>query len=354
LALLALAPLAQAQRPVLNEHVIGISALPQTAPEGACGLALAGEAIYVSSYFEHLVYKLEPGEEPKEIAADPLDGPCQLALGPGGELYANDYHRRVERLLPSPLVFPGAEATGLAVDPATGNVYVDERTRVSVYSPAGVLQQTIGQGSLEDGYGLALFAGRLYVPDAASATIKVYEPAVDIANPVQEIDGAATPRGRFNSLVDAVVAVDPGDEHVLVLDNLQPGFEAPEAAIEEFDTDGGFLGEVSRRVLDGEPSAMVFRGGKLLITSGNNEGSRVFEFGPYEAAPAFAPLAAPPPAIAPQSSGPAAAGALPAAVPAGTEQSGAPATALQRRRAKAKRRAARHRHWPKQRQGPAR
>ena len=95
--------------------------------------------------------------------------------------------------------------------------------------------------------------------------------------------GAATPQGGFNSLIDAAIAVDPGNGHLLVLDNLQPGFEHPEAAIEEFDASGNFLGQVSHTVIDGEPSGLAVSGATLYATSGNDEEANVFTFGPYEA-----------------------------------------------------------------------
>ena len=74
---------------------------------------------------------------------------CQrlTAVGRGGELYVNSYHRAVQRYGPSFGFAPGpvlsgagadsAHPTGVAVDPASGRVYVDERTYLGVSDPSG-------------------------------------------------------------------------------------------------------------------------------------------------------------------------------------------------------------------------
>ncbi len=168
----------------------------------------------------------------------------------------------------------------------------------------------IGQGSLGDGYGVAVSAGLVYVADAASDTVKVYEPAGDPSEPVMTIAG---PSGSgFHSLLDASLAIDPAEGHLLVVDNLQPGWLHPEAVVDEFDSSGAFLGAAPNRVIDGEPSGLAVSGGNLYVTSGNYTGANVFEFGPY---------AGPEPESALLTGGgaaPAAAAAQSAAVPAST------------------------------------
>jgi hypothetical protein len=270
----------------------------KTAPgglEGACGIAISGPfAIYVSDYYHHGIDLFAGSTFSSRTPFSPLDGPCQLALAPGGVLYANEWHRGVSRVLPTPLSFDSNESTGVAVDQASGNVYVNDRTYVAVYEPSGApvlkegLPLKVGLGTLTDAYGLAYSEGKLYVPDAATKTIKVYEPAVDTEEPVLTIDGKATPQKGFNSLVDASVAIDPTNGHVLVVDNLQPGFEHPEAAIDEFDPTGAFLGQLSKKVIDGGPSGLAFEAsGNLYATTGNSEESNAIEFGPYSAGGSF-------------------------------------------------------------------
>jgi hypothetical protein len=263
--------------------------VPQGGVEGACGLAFRAGSLYVSDYYHHAldVFNATDGAFQSQALFASDSGPCQLATSATGGLYVNDWHEGVTRVLPSPLSFDSNESTGVAVDQTTGNVYVNDRTYLAVYESSGaaVLKEgqplKIGLGSLGDAYGLAFFGGKLYVPDASEGTVKVYEPAVDAVNPVLVIDGSATPQGGFNSLVDAAVAVDPTNGHLLVLDNLQPGFEHPEAVLEEFDSSGAFLGEVSTRLIVGGPSGLAFSGASLYATSGNSEGSRIFRFEPY-------------------------------------------------------------------------
>jgi DNA-binding beta-propeller fold protein YncE len=290
---------AQAERALLNSNVVDTKKVPGGI-EGACGIAFRSGLTYVSDYYHHAI-DVFSGAGASQIPFDPTNGPCQLATSASGALYANEWHEGVSRVLPSALAFDTEESTGVAVDQATGNVYVNDRTYVAVYEPFGAavlkegaplkigLDSLTEESTLGDGYGLAVFAGKVYVPDASDNTVKVYEPAVDSVNPVLVIDGAATPQGGFNYLVDAAVAVDPTNGHLLVLDNLQPGFEHPQAAIDEFGSSGKFLSQLSQKVTDGEPSGLAFSGASLYVTSGNSEGSSVLGFGPYVEGGGFAP-----------------------------------------------------------------
>jgi DNA-binding beta-propeller fold protein YncE len=312
-SLLCLAASAQAQRALVSSDALEGEKVPGGSIEGACGITLRSGQIYVSDYYHHAIDVFSPpvggGEGPYQsrLAFDSPSGPCQLASAPDGALYANAWHEGVARVLPSPLVFDEAESTGVAVDQATGNVYVNDRTYVAAYEPSGapVLKEgsplKIGLGTLSDAYGLAYSEGKLYVPDAATKTIKVYEPIVDATNPAFTITGSSTPQAGFNSLVDASVAIDPTNGHLLVIDNLQPGFEAPEAVIDEFDSAGIFLGQPSKRVIDGGPSGMAFEAnGNLFVTTGNSEESNAIKFGPYSSSGSFAEAQAEGPPALPQ------------------------------------------------------
>jgi hypothetical protein len=328
---------AQASRVLISDEVLKPIPPPEPSPppdgqvEGACGAAVAGNTIYVSEYYRHRVdlFGIGIGNFQSQIAApNPLDGVCGLALA-GGALYANEWHEGVVRLLPSVKYFDTEhESTGVALD-AAGNVYAVDRSDdfpasgsyVAVYQPSGapVLHGgqplKIGLGSLGDAYGIAVSGAKVYVADAAANSVKVYEPAGDPAVPVATISHA------FTSLTDGALAVDPTNGHLLVLDNLQPGYESPEAAIEEFDSSGAFLDQVKGTVnsgplVHGGPSGLTVDGsGNLFVTTGNSEGSNVFRFGPYSAG--FSALGPPgAQSAAPSASSPgggAPAGAAPAA-----------------------------------------
>lgn len=300
--LLCLSASAQAARTLLSKEAIHLErhgkpsedVIPEEEIEGACGAALSGETLYVSDYYHGLVESFSPEVKgsfglqnpfrPSSFltAGIPPEGPCQLALGPGGALYANLWHQSVQRLLPSPQTFDVANSTGVAVD-SEGKVYVNDRTYVNVYSSTGSLLLEVGKGNLKDAYGLAVFGEKLYVPDAGTNTIKVFEALSDPSKPKQTITGAKTPQKAFVSLVDASVAIDPTNGHVLVLDNLQPGYEHPHGVVDEFEANGTFLGQLKEQVIDGGPSGMVMdpESGRLFVTSGDSEGSNVFAWSAY-------------------------------------------------------------------------
>jgi DNA-binding beta-propeller fold protein YncE len=288
---------------------------PGTGFEGPCGLAVdANGSFYVADYYHHAVDVFSPARTllAQLPGIDPLDGPCAIAVDAAGGLYVNDYHRSVAKYLPSafpfttplpygsPTIFDGdpAHPTGVAVDPASGRIYVDERSYVAVYEASGAPVEEggeplrIGEGTLEDGYGLAVSqypptAGRLYVPDAATATIKVYDPALDVEDPAQEIDGAEVPGGGFSSLRDSAIAVDRLSGEIYVADDLQPeGYERPEATIHVFDSAGAYRGHLKYNVIDGSPPGLAVDNsttgtqGRVYVTSGNTEGSFVYAYTP--------------------------------------------------------------------------
>jgi DNA-binding beta-propeller fold protein YncE len=310
---------ASADRALLNEAFLhsGPPPLPGPPPEGeiegACGLALAaGGSLYVSDYYHRVVdlfsgqgdYQSQtvlPGSNPVQ-GTNTLDAVCGLALDSGGILYANELHQGVLRLRPTEATIDSGDSTGVAVD-AAGNLYVNDRTHVAKYqapvqagdAPAAV----IGLGNLGDAYGLAVSpsGARVYVPDAASNTVKVFEPATSLTSPVAAINPG------FGSLVNAAVAVDPTNEHLLVVDNLQPGYEHPASAVDEFSAAGAFLGPLSGAPVDGEPSGIAIdpASGTVFVTSGNDEGSNVFVYGPYSASLAPSSLSSPSASVPPPS-----------------------------------------------------
>ncbi|HEV7482036.1 MAG TPA: hypothetical protein VGO13_02935 [Solirubrobacterales bacterium] len=310
--------------------------------EGACGLAVSppSSTLYVSDYYHRAVHLFGPsgtyngtqflsGGDPPLAEIDELNAVCGLAADAGGNLYANEFHQGVVRLAPSEQpIDSGHQSTGVAVDEA-GDVYVDDRTYVAVYDapvePEEAPVAKIGLGSLGDAFGVAVDASgsRVYVPDAADETVKIFEPAVSLSTPV---GSAENPPGEpsFNSLFNAAVAVDnsagEGNGHFLVVDNLEPLDGLPKAAIYEFGSDGEYLdtlqgrhiaGPGGREIKDGpifgEPSGIAVdsKTGDLYVTTGNSEESNLVAYGPYT-------KLGPPPAAPPggDSAGSAVSGAL--------------------------------------------
>jgi DNA-binding beta-propeller fold protein YncE len=286
--------------------------------EGPCGIGLDPSGnLYVGDYYHDQVAVFGPGGghivnlREEETA----DGPCGVAVAPSGRIYVNNYDRNVVSAMPQPYppgsggswsprqLLDSGHSTGLALDPASGRLYVDDRTYVAVYEapaePGAEPVEKIGLGSLGDGYGIAISsypgtAGLVYVPDAATNTVKVYDPAT--STKIAEIDGGGTPEGGFSSLRESSAAVDPTDGHVFVVDNLQPHFyEHPEATVDEFNAAGDYRGQLRRLqvaagptpLIHGEPATGLAVGptGNLYVTSGNTESARLYAFGP--SAPSF-------------------------------------------------------------------
>jgi DNA-binding beta-propeller fold protein YncE len=289
----------------------------------ACGVATdsAGNT-YVADYYKNRVVvfnkKLEYLTQIANVdplgpaGVAPIDGPCDLAVDSSGHLYVNDYHQDVVRYTPSAyppgggtsygskLVIDDAHSTGVTVDPKTDNVYVDDRTYVAAYDSSGapVMQGgeplRIGEGSLKDSYSVAISSfpateGWIYVADAATETVKVFDPALDLETPQFEIHGEGTTEGHFY-LTDTDLAVDPTDGHLYLANDLEPHFEfGPEAVVDEFSAAGHYRGPVPRNFADGIPSFLqaaeptglaISPSDELLITSGNYENAAVFIFGP--------------------------------------------------------------------------
>jgi DNA-binding beta-propeller fold protein YncE len=288
----------------------------------ACGVTVDSKGdIYVADYYQNRVIVFNKKEEfltritgisPLDAGGvAPIDGPCDLAVDSTGRLYVSDYHHDVVSFTPA--VYPPVketaygsaapldtnEPTGISIDLSTDDVYVDERTSVAVFDSSGAELPRIGTGSLEDGYGVAVSGfgatlGRVYAADAATNTVKVYDPLISLSVPVETIVGDGTPREGFKSLADTDLAVDPSNGHLYVADNLKPHFEKPEAIVYEFSATGHYRDQVPHPVVEGESSFLVSgegsgvavgEGGNVYVTSGNYENAAVFVFGPGDATP---------------------------------------------------------------------
>lgn len=304
--------------------------------ERPCGLAVDSSGqLYVADHYHAAIDRFAPFPAPTwlqyagQIANAALPGrPCAVAIDAAGHLYAAAYHGAVSRYgsFPSGLrstIDPGP-ATGVAIDPATSDVYVDDGDRISVYQSSGAPVEVSGQplrigaASLAQGYGIAVSGypatkGFLYVPDAATETVKVYDPATDTEDPVDAIAG---PGGGFNSLVDAAIAVDDTTGEIYVADDLQPETaDFPEAAIYVFSHTGTYEGRLKYNVIDARPPGLAVDNsapeevegelipsptqGRVYVTSGNTERSSILGYAPGSAGAEASPPPEPPEALPP-------------------------------------------------------
>jgi hypothetical protein len=307
--------------------------------EGPCGLAVDSDAsLYLSDHYHAAIDRFLPAAPPTWLAyADQIANattpgrPCALAIDSAGRLYAAAYHGAVSRYASFPsgarsTIDPGP-ATGVAVDPVTDEVYVDDGDHVSVYESSGAPVEvagqplTIGQGSLQEGYGIAVSAypataGFLYVPDAGPEVIRIFDPATDTEEQVGLINGHQVPGGRFGSLTDAAIAIDDTTGEVYVADGLQPGTAAfPEAAIYVFGSTGAYEGRLKYNIIDARPPGLAVDNtppvevegelfpsptqGRVYLTSGNTERASVIAYAPGSAGSQALPAPEPSEALPP-------------------------------------------------------
>lgn len=270
---------------------------------GPCGLAVNSSGQFlVSDYYHHAIDRFSAGTPPSYISqianVDPLDGPCGLAIDGSGNLYVNNYHRNVMKSPPSGTIFDEDHPTGVAVD-AANDVYVNARTHVARYDSSGTPIEQIGAGTLEDGFGIAVshFPGTLgyvYVPDAATNTVKVYDPLTDAENPKAEIkDPFNKP---FVSLRDSAVAVDKVSGEIYVVDNVQPQHaERPQSIVYVYNSNGTWRGYLKFKIVDAHPPGLAVDNsagstqGRVYVTSGNTDEAGVYAYPPGAASTA-APL----------------------------------------------------------------
>ena len=255
--------------------------------EDLCGAAVNSNGdIFLSEYFRRTIeiFRVDGSHDEIEVPGG-QPRPCGLAVDSADNIYVNLWHGPVLRFAvpyETPQVIFAGRATGIAIDPLTDDLYIDERTSVARYAspvePEDVAAR-FGLGSLVEGFGVAFsyFAateGDVYAADAATGTVKVYDSGSP-ATPVREIDGAGTPQGGFVSLFDSSLATDQTNGHVFVADNTQPGFEHPAAVIDEFTPTGTYRGQLPHALVDSEPvgiavnEAPTARRGEVYVTSGN-------------------------------------------------------------------------------------
>lgn len=276
--------------------------------EGPCGLAVdSAGSLYVSDYYHDTVdifsSVTSPGLEGRVSQVDSAPGPCALAVTSDGDVLASVLGRQVSRFSPDMVpispstvyskmsaIDPGS-STGVAVDPTTGTIYVDDHSYIAEYEADGSPVVTnggapvrIGAGDLGDGYGVAVSvfpgtAGWIYAADASTNTIKAYAPGTG-NQPIEELSGAGNPTHGFESLQQASLAIDESTGHLFVVYRAAPPYyEHPLAAVDEYNTSGEYRGTLPTptSLWFGEPSGLAVDNsggasqGRVYVTSGNSE-----------------------------------------------------------------------------------
>jgi Divergent InlB B-repeat domain len=291
-ALLAAPTLASAS----THELIGVfaSSVPQDPPppfgapetpqlfDDPCGIAFdnwesAAVAVYHGFGYSVARFDQSGGFLDKQKSPLATNAPCDLAYaGSPQHLYGTMLHGATYDLTQGSVLDP-ERSTGVVAGPG-GSIYVAHRHQVSVYEADGTPAFSVGDASsLGDAYGVAVdAAGKVYVGDAASESIKVFDPAVDPLLPASVIDGSGTVSGAFSDLTDTDLAIEPNGD-LLVVDNLRPGLEHPLAAVFEFTPTGEYVGEISHwsggaLVHAGPSGVAVAADGSIYVTSGDQQG----------------------------------------------------------------------------------
>ena len=162
-----------------------------------CGVAvdLSGD-IYASDYHEGVQVYAPSGEHITTIANTAGSGFCNAAVDSHGTLYLNHIEGKVEKFTPSEFpvttsttytaggVVDENKAWGVAVDPATDHLLVDEHTRVAEYDETGTPIFSFGSLAASEGLAVNGVSGHVYVSDAEGEhRVGVYGPAEEDPRP---------------------------------------------------------------------------------------------------------------------------------------------------------------------------
>jgi DNA-binding beta-propeller fold protein YncE len=124
---------------------------------------------------ENLYVRYEPAEESEEGAKGCNKAPCFVGV-------LTTIEEPIHELSPGePLVFEidRENTSGVAVDPANNDSYLDNLGSIAAFTPAGALIQRFGTGNLQEGTGVAVDSktNTVYVADAGASDVAVFAPA---------------------------------------------------------------------------------------------------------------------------------------------------------------------------------
>jgi len=291
-ALLAFAPgaLASPSHPY-------IPSLSQSGYFEGCGAAVDSHGyVYAVDYGTIHIYN--PSGALVTSFQDPDENACQIAVDNSGDIYVQEYGDHTYKMNPSsPLPVTGSTTYSLdpsigggtgvldsgagnsvAVDPSTGDVYVAHEDHISSYQPNGTLiSATIGSGVAGANFtGVAVNAASGDVYANNGGTIDVFDPAVSLTTPHFTFDGSDSPTGAMgDGGFGEGITVDQSNGHVYAYDGTHN-------VVNEFDSSGVFVSQLSHAFADGQPSAVA-----VDNSGGSNEGdvyvvsgSGVDAFGP--------------------------------------------------------------------------
>ena len=242
-----------------------------------CGAAVDSEGdLYVGTYGHVKVY--DPSGT--QIASFASSSACEVAVDSQGNVYANAYLGKVTKYKPNayPLgaspsysadtscnatgVLDSVSSKGVAVDPATDDVYVAHTNHISSYeADCTALSSTIGSGVSGAGFsGLAVYGatGQLYAWDDNAQKLDIFEGAT--TTPASGFE--APMKGAFGLLS---LSVNQSNGNVFA-------FDEEELIANEYTPTGELIAQVTKaydntEFGDSEPSALAAGGENLYVAS---------------------------------------------------------------------------------------
>ncbi len=163
------------------------STTPAGSFSGPCGVAVdqSNGDVYLADRANDRIWVFdETGTYLDRIADSILNGPCGLALDSAGNLYVqNTATANVVKFDPSGdylSTLDSSSATDVAVELTSDHAYVDNSSQISEYAPDGTLLSQFAQGEISGAGPLAIeeASGRIYV--SQGSTLHVFGPAVTL------------------------------------------------------------------------------------------------------------------------------------------------------------------------------
>jgi hypothetical protein len=184
-----------------------------------CGVAVdINGDIYAEDYFNGISIYAPSGEL---ITTVEVETDCNLAVDSQGNVYINEFLGAVSKLTPSEFpvtstttytpegVVDAGPAWGVAIDPGTDHLYVDEHTQVAEYDETGErIGSAFGSTGPEplvasEGVALNGATGQVYVSDALGAhRVQVFGPAITLPTVVT---GEASNVGPTSATLEGTV-----------------------------------------------------------------------------------------------------------------------------------------------------
>jgi DNA-binding beta-propeller fold protein YncE len=132
----------------------------------------------------------DPAGQPEAIAVDSVDGALYLISSGNTQRFSlTGTPGAVVDSRPGALTGTGV---ALALDPQTGNLYVDHRADVAVYDRTGSQLDSLSLSPTTNSQGLAFRSrmGRLYVTDASNDNVTIYAPVTTAGPPLIAVETA--------------------------------------------------------------------------------------------------------------------------------------------------------------------